>query len=147
MLHAYQICQSMSQGVSVRLSVFHSPSFIQRNIRGGRFGHCLCQPWVQLCRPEPSVFAHGFATTNIWAHTKQAMTMCSCYTPLLSNSLPWHVVNAAALEGGVVPTGVPIATSSHWEMVRKMRDIFRPDTTVQLLIYMIIRSSSAFCTC
>ena len=26
--------------------------------------------------------------------------------------MPWHVLNAAALEAGVVPTGVPTATSS-----------------------------------
>ena len=40
---------------------------------------------------------------------------CCCFqieSNLLFIAGPWHVVNAAALEAGVVPTGVPTATSS-----------------------------------
>jgi hypothetical protein len=51
--------------------VFHSGfqlGYIQRNIRGGRFGHCLCEPWIQLCRREPLVGICSWVCNYLGAH-------------------------------------------------------------------------------
>ena len=65
-LHGYQIYQHVWC-----LSVFHSGfqlGYIQRNIRGGRFGHCLCEPWIQLCRREPLVGICSWVCNYLGAH-------------------------------------------------------------------------------